>query len=331
MSVPYLSGPPDVGLRLIPPQATEQATRVDALYIGLLAVSGLLTLILIVLIVCFGLRYRAGSRASRAGGPSQAARQRIEVGWALILLSLFLSLFAWGGGLYLDMYHGRETAMTIEVIGKQWMWKVQHPDGAREINSVHVPVDEPIRLRLTSQDVIHSFFVPAFRLKRDVLPERYVDIWFKATRPGAYHLFCAEYCGLDHSRMRGKVVVLSRTDYQDWLTRNGNGPTPETAGKALFQSHGCSGCHLGRSTVRAPSLAGIYGRSVPLAGGGTVMADEAYLRDAIVLPQKHIVAGYEPIMPSFRGQIAEDEILQIIAYIKSLQPGDWDRPAGGAP
>ncbi len=331
MSVPYLSGPPDVGLRLIPPQATEQATRVDALYIGLLAVSGLLTLILIVLIVWFGLRYRAGSQASRAGGPSQAARQRIEIGWALILLSLFLSLFAWGGGLYLDMYRGRETAMTIEVIGKQWMWKVQHPDGAREINSVHVPVDEPIRLRLTSQDVIHSFFVPAFRLKRDVLPERYVDIWFKATRPGAYHLFCAEYCGLDHSRMRGKVVVLSRTDYQDWLTRNGDGPTPETAGKALFQSHGCSGCHLGRSTVRAPSLAGIYGRSVPLAGGGTVMADEAYLRDAIVLPQKHIVAGYEPIMPSFRGQIAEDEILQIIAYIKSLQPGDWDRPAGGAP
>ena len=243
---------------------------------------------------------------------------------ALSIFASFLVLFAWAGSLYLDIYRGPSDATTINVVGKQWMWKVQHPDGTREINTLHVPVDETIRLRMTSQDVIHSFYVPALRLKRDVLPDAYTDAWFTATEPGEYWLFCAEYCGKDHSRMRGRVVVLEQSDYQSWLSRQGESPAPEVAGGRLFRSYGCSGCHIGESTARAPSLAGVYGRTVPLASGGTILADESYLRDSILLPQKHVVAGYAPVMPSYSGQISEGEILQIIAYIKSLEPGDWE-------
>lgn len=312
----------DKGLQLIPEQAATHAHQIDSLYIALVAISGLLVIALTILIIYFGIRYRAGSNASRHQHFSQKAAQRMEILWALILLMVFLFLFAWAGRLYLDVYRTSDAAMTINIIGKQWMWKAQHPDGTREINTLHVPVDETIRLRITSQDVIHSFFVPAFRLKRDAIPETYSYAWFKATKPGEYPLFCTEYCGTDHSRMRGKVVVMQRDAYQDWLTRNGSSLAPATAGKRLFQSHGCTGCHAGQSGTRAPNLAGAFGRSVPLAGGGTIIADEAYLRDSILQPQKHVVAGYQPIMPSFKGQISEAEILQIIAYIKSLQPAD---------
>lgn len=317
----------DNGLRLIPEQASTQAAMVDHLYIALLIVSGLLVVVLIALIAWFGIRYRAGSNASRENRISAKTGHRLEIGWALVLLAIFLGLFTWAGKLYLDIYRTPDTDMTINVIGKQWMWKAQHPDGTREINTLHVPVGETVRLRITSQDVIHSFFVPAFRIKRDALPGIYSYAWFRATKPGEYPLFCAEYCGTDHSRMRGKVVVMQRDAYQNWLTRNGSEDTPEAMGKRLFQSHGCTGCHMSKSVARAPGLDGIFGRSVPLAGGGTVIADEAYLRDSILQPQKHVVAGYEPIMPSFKGQISEEAILQIIAYIKSLQPGDWERGA----
>lgn len=315
----------DDGLLVWPETASAGAGTVDALFYGLLTVCGAMTLAVVVLVAWFGWRYRAGSRARRSPPLSEGRTRALEIGWSLVLLTTFLGLFAWATTLYLDMYRDPPgDALTINVIGKQWMWKLQHPDGTREINTLHVPAGRRVRLRITSQDVIHSFFVPAFRLKRDAVPGMYSTMWFEATEPGEYRLFCAEYCGTDHALMRGKVVVLPAADYQAWLEENGTGPAPAVAGRNLFRAHGCSGCHQGDSQVRAPSLAGVFGRTVPLAGGGTVRADEAYLRDSILRPNKHVVAGYRPVMPSFQGQISEDEVLQVIAYLKSLEPGDWE-------
>lgn len=325
---------PDIGLRLIPEQVSSYAGQVDRLYFALMGLSGLLVLTLAGLIAVFGFRYRQSSKAPRGPRVSNKLGQRLEIGFALLLGASFTGLFIWAGILYLDLHADVETDTTINVIGKQWMWKAQHPDGTREINTLHIPVDQTIRLRLTSQDVIHSFFLPALRLKRDAVPGTYTYIQLTATQPGEYRLFCTEFCGLDHSRMRGRLVVLSQPDYQAWLSREGQGPSPESAGEDLFQSYGCSGCHQDESSTQAPPLAGVFGRTVPLASGGTTVADEAYLRDSILQPQKHVVAGYEPIMPSFSGQISEGEILQIIAYLKSLQPGDdSSRPSaeGGQP
>lgn len=316
------------GLHLIPAEATRHAGQVDNLYFALVGVCVLILLLVVGMITVFGLRYRAGNKkADRSNLPSTRTENRVEIAVLAAMLAAFMVFFAWATTLYLDVYRGPEPAMTIDVVGKQWMWKVQHPDGTREINALHVPVDEVIELRVTSQDVIHSFFVPAFRLKRDVVPGTEQTAWFEASQPGEYRLFCAEYCGSFHSRMLGKVVVMERADYQAWLSRQGSGQTLALEGKQLFEAHGCSGCHMGKSSVRAPALDGIYGRSVALESEEVILADEAYIRDSILQPDKHIAAGYEPIMPSFAGQITEDEILRIIAYIKSLEPGDWAKEA----
>ncbi|SDL72176.1 cytochrome c oxidase subunit 2 [Modicisalibacter muralis] len=311
------------GLTLMPEQASAMAGRIDTLYIALVVICGLLTVVVFALIAVLGYRYRANSRANRESQSSEHTHRRVELGVLAIMLVIFMGLFGWASSLYLDMFRGPSAAMTINVIGKQWMWKVQHPDGTREINTIHVPVDETINLRVTSQDVIHSFYLPAFRLKRDVLPGSYREVWFTADNPGVYRLFCAEYCGSYHAQMRGKIVVMEQADYQQWLTRQGESEAPAVSGAQLFQSYGCSGCHMGKTGIQAPSLAGVFGRAVPLAGGATMIADEAYLHDSIVQPQKHVVAGFDPIMPSYSGQISEGEILQIIAYIKSLEPLDW--------
>ena len=321
----------DRGYALIPEQASLYAREVDQLYYVLMGGSALLVLLLLGLIIVFGTRYRASKGGPRRQPVASKVGHRIEIGFAIVLASLFLGIFGWAAQLYLDLYDEDARGMVINVIGKQWMWKVQHPDGTREINTLHAPVGEQITLRLTSQDVIHSFSVPALRLKRDVVPGMYTTARFEATETGEFRLFCAEFCGNAHSRMRGRVVLMSRPDYQDWLERNGAARSPAVAGRQLFQSYGCSGCHYRGGAARAPSLDGLYGRVVPLAGGGTVEADAAYIRDSILRPQKHIVAGFEPIMPSFEGQISEDDIFQIIAYIRSLKPGDWmqDRPGEG--
>lgn len=316
------------GLHLIPAQATAHAGQVDQLYYALIGACAIVLLLVLGMITFFGFRYRAGNKkADRSNLPSTRTENRVEIAVLAAMLAAFLVFFGWATTLYLDVYRGPEPAMTIDVVGKQWMWKVQHPDGTREINSIHVPVDEVIQLRVTSQDVIHSFFVPAFRLKRDVVPGTEKTAWFEATEPGEYRLFCAEYCGSFHSRMLGKVVVMERADYEAWLTRQGAGASLAAAGKQLFEAHGCSGCHMGESSVRAPSLAGIYGRSVALNDGRVIMADEAYIRDSILQPDRHVAAGFEPIMPSFAGQVDEDELIQIIEYLKSLEPGDWNRDA----
>ncbi|WP_166254583.1 cytochrome c oxidase subunit II [Marinobacter salicampi] len=318
----------DIGLELIPTQASAYASQVDNLYFVLLALSGLLILVLVGLIVGFGFRYSSKRSGERGKAVPEKLGQRIEIGFALILAVSFLGLFVWAGWLYLNLYGETESDFTINVIGKQWMWKAQHPDGTREINTLHIPVDQTVKLRLTSQDVIHSFSLPALRLKRDAVPGMYTEAHFRATEPGEYRLFCAEYCGTEHARMRGKLVVLSQADYQGWLGRQGKGPSPEVAGQDLFRSYGCSGCHQGDASVRAPTLDGVFGRTRPLASGEMIEADEAYLRNSILQPQKHVVAGYEPVMPSYKGQISEDEIFQIIAYIKSLPAGAWKQSTG---
>lgn len=318
------------GLHLVPEQASLTASRVDTLALVLFGASAVLTLAVALLVGWFCLRYRAGSERVRASPASEGMSHRIELAWAGILLVAFLALFAWATKLYLDMYRGPADTHTVDVVAKQWMWKVQHPDGTREINTLHVPAGETIRLRITSQDVIHSVSIPAFRLKRDALPGRERFAWFQASEPGEYHLFCAEYCGAFHARMRGKVVVMEPAAFQRWLDDRAAGDSPVADGRALFRSYGCSGCHQGRSRIRAPNLAGIYGRTVPLSDGSTVRADEAYLRDSILRPNKHVVAGYAPRMPSFSDRIREGELQQIIAYIKSLEPGDWAPQQGSS-
>lgn len=321
MSEPLSRAPiqePGPGLQWIPTPASVHAGQVDTLYFTLLILATLLVVTLVGLVVWCGLRYHH-SRPGQRGEPlGQHRGRRIEAGFAALLATLFMGLFVWGGWLYLGLFEQDKADLTINVIGKQWMWKAQHPDGTRELNTLHVPVDRMVRLRLTSQDVIHSFSLPALRVKRDAVPGFYTEAYFRATTPGEYRLFCAEYCGNEHSLMRGKLIVMSQQGYRDWLRGRGSGAEPVAAGEALFEQYGCAGCHRGDSGLPAPTLAGLVGKQVQLADGTTVIADENYLRTAIIKPQEHVVAGYQPVMPSFSGQLSETEILQILAYLKSL-------------
>jgi len=229
-----------------------------------------------------------------------------------------MGLFGWAAELYFHEERVPSGAMELSAVGKQWMWKVQHPEGNREINELHVPLGRDVKITLASQDVIHSFFLPAFRIKRDVIPGYYTTEWFRGTRLGEYHLFCAEYCGTKHSAMVGKVIVMAPAAYEQWLAAGRPDSTLSQAGERRFRELGCSGCHVGNSIVRAPPLEGIYGKPVPLEGGGFALADEGYLRDSILLPNSKIVAGYQPLMPTFQGKVSEEELLELVAYIKSL-------------
>jgi len=229
-----------------------------------------------------------------------------------------MGVFTWGANIYYNMARVPADALEINVIGKQWMWKVQHQEGNREINELHVPIGRAVKLTLASEDVIHSFYLPAFRVKQDAVPGRYTTEWFEATRAGTYHLFCAEYCGTAHSRMIGRLVVMDPAEYEEWLSTGHPGDTLVKAGERLFRELGCSGCHMGSTQVRAPPLEGLYGKPVPLQSGEVVRADEKYIRDSILLPQSQVTAGYEPVMPSFQGHITEEQILELIAYIKTL-------------
>jgi cytochrome c oxidase subunit II len=306
-------------LPLFPEQASTFAGRVDALYYYLLSVSGFFVLLIFVLIFYFAVKYR---RRSEDEQPRPILGNiALEVIWIVIPFILVMIMFAWGANLYFTAFNPPADALEIFVVGKQWMWKVQHPEGRREINELHVPIGYPVKLTLTSQDVIHSFYVPAFRIKMDAVPGRYTSTWFQASETGTFHLFCAEYCGTAHAGMGGQVVVMKPSEYEQWL-RSGAPEEPlAAAGARLFQQLGCSGCHSPNSIVRAPPLEGIYGKPVPLQSGHVVLADEGYIRDSILLPQKDVVAGYAPVMPTFQGRISEEELMQIIAYIRSLGAG----------
>jgi cytochrome c oxidase subunit 2 len=300
-----------------PTAVTPHASAVDLLFAGLLAMAFLVVLLLFTLLLRFAIHYRASN--NRANRDHRVKKSWIvESTWTVATLVGFLALFIWGARLYLDLYTVPADAMPIYVVAKQWMWKVQHPGGQREINELHIPVNRATRLIMSSQDVIHSFFVPAFRVKHDVVPGTSEELWFKPRKAGVYHLFCAEYCGTDHSRMTGRIVVMEPPAFAEWLTHQDTTGTLATQGKALYRQFGCSGCHDANGTVRAPPLEGLYGKRVPLSDGTLEVADEAYLRDSILKPRAKITAGYEPVMPSYEGKIAEDELIKIVAYIKSI-------------
>jgi cytochrome c oxidase subunit 2 len=290
--------------------------NVDRLFVGLLVTSILVLALLFFLLLTFAIRYRAGSAADRDHRTKKSWHW--ELGWTAATLLAFVALFAWGAKLFLEIYTTPNDSLPIYVVAKQWMWKVQHPGGQREINELHVPLGRPVRLIMASQDVIHSFFMPAFRIKRDVVPGRYQDMTFEASKAGTFHLFCAEYCGTDHSRMTGRILVLEPADYELWLARQDVDGTLAAQGASLFRQLGCSGCHSPGSTVRAPPLQGLYGNPIPLQSGEIVVADDKYIRDSILLPRSQIAAGYDPLMPSFVGRVSEDDLIRIVAYIKSL-------------
>jgi len=298
------------------PGNSVYAGDVDLLFIGLTALSVFISTLLFYLLLSFCIRYRAGSNADR--GDRIKKSWHWEIGWTTATLVAFLALFAWGAELFLGLYQRPDSALPVYVIAKQWMWQAQHPGGQREINELHIPVKRPIRLIMASQDVIHSFFMPAFRIKRDVVPGRYHDLSFEASRTGVFQLFCAEYCGTDHAHMLGRIVVLGESEYETWLARQDVTGTLAAEGAKLFRQLGCSGCHSPQSTVRAPPLEGLYGKPVPLSDGTMVVADERYIRDSIVRPRAEVTAGYAPVMPSFAGRVSEDELVRLVAYLKSL-------------
>lgn len=306
-----------------PRDAAVSARAVDTVYIAELALTAVILCLVFGLMIGFGVRYRRGSDADRSGLTKKSWKW--EIGWTSATLVVFLALFVWGAHLFIHLYQPPPGGLEIFVVAKQWMWKMQHPGGQREIDTLHVPRDETIRLVLTSQDVIHSFYVPAFRLKHDVLPDTYETFWFKATETGRFPLECAEYCGTQHARMGGSIVVMEPAAYERWLGDQGVAQSLAQQGEALFRKYGCSGCHSSKSVVHAPPLEGVYGSLVHLDGGGAVLADERYIRDSILLPHAQIVAGYAPVMPSFAGQIGEDDLVKLIAYIQSLA-----RVPGGA-
>ena len=299
-----------------PEQAGSYAVEVDWLFFGLLLVTGLTFFLLMFLLVRFMVRYREGSDAERR--PAGEKGWHWEIGWTGASLVVFVAFAAWGANLFFRLYQPPAGAIEIFVVAKQWMWKVQHSGGQREIDELHVPVGRPVRLIMSSEDVIHSFFIPAFRIKHDVVPGRYETLWFEAVKTGTFGLLCAEYCGTLHSGMLGRVVAMEPRDFAAWLDTQPGSDGLAQEGAALFRSLGCSGCHGPGGTVRAPPMQGLYGHPVPLADGRVVTADERYIRDSILLPKAEVAAGYADIMPSFAGQIREEDLVRIVAYIKSL-------------
>ena len=303
-------------MQLLPPTASAHAADMDWLFAALIGTSVFILLLVFGLMILFCVRYRKSSKVER--GDRLGRTWRVETAWTVATFIAFLGLYFWGADLYVGIHSPPKDATDIYVVGKQWMWKIEHPGGQREIDTLHVPVGKPVRLVLTSQDVIHDFAIPAFRVRQDALPGRYETLWFTPTKVGEYRLFCAEFCGTWHARMGGSVVVMEPSDFQRWLDSQDPGPSLAQEGEALFRSYGCSGCHGTASTVHAPRLEGLFGRPVPLQDGRTVIADDRYIRDSILKPKSEIAAGYPPVMPSFAGQIGEDDLLKLVAYIKSL-------------
>jgi cytochrome c oxidase subunit 2 len=316
------------GTPLFPEQASTMAGRVDALYFFLIGVAVFFSVLIAALIVYYAVKYRR--RDPRSVGANIRGGLMIEIVWTVIPLLITLVIFVWGASVFFAMASPPAETMNVYVVGKQWMWKFQHLDGHREIDELHVPVGRPVKLIMTSEDVIHDVFVPAFRVKADVLPGRYTTIWFQPTKPGRYHLFCAEYCGTRHSGMTGDVVVMEPSEFQLWLS-SGNGETPASSGEKLFADLACNTCHRPDSRSRGPLLNGLYGSTVTLADGRRVIADEDYVRESILNPSAKITAGYQPIMPTYQGLVTEEQLLQLIEHIKALAAQPANATAGPRP
>jgi cytochrome c oxidase subunit 2 len=300
-----------------PEQASTFAWQVDALYFYLILVSVAFSIPIVAAIFYFGIRYR--EKEKYATPEEMHGSIVLETVWSIIPFVISMTIFLGGAIVFYNQYRLPEDGMEVYVVGKQWMWKIQHQGGQREINELHVPVDTNVKLTMTTEDVIHDFSVPAFRTKTDVVPGRYTYLWFNATKPGKYHLFCAEYCGLNHSGMGGYVYVMEKDDFAAWQSGNVSGQTPVEQGRDLFENKlGCASCHAGGPQQRGAKLEGIFGHEVKLVGGQTVAADEAYIRESILNPGAKIVEGYQPIMPTFKGQVTEEQLLALVSYIKSL-------------
>src|SRR5580698_4725665 len=308
---------------LWPEQASTTARHVDALYIFLLIVTGMMTLLIFICLVYFAARFRSrpGVRAEQIEGSTP-----LEITWSVIPFCIFMVIFAWGASVYFKERTPPKDATEVYVVAKQWMWKLEHAEGQREINELHVPVGRDVKMIMTSQDVIHSFYVPAFRIKQDVLPGRYTTAWFHPIKAGTYHLFCAEYCGSQHSGMIGQVVVMEPAQYQAWLSGGGAAGSMASNGQNIFLQLGCSTCHRSDTQGRGPNLIGLFGKPVQLEDGRVVTADENYIRESILTPGAKIVSGFKPIMPVFQGLVGEEQLNALVAYIKSLSPA----PSGAA-
>jgi cytochrome c oxidase subunit 2 len=316
MSIAELLDQPPVRY-FLPVQGSEYAARVDLLMVLLVAVLSFFTALIAGTICVFAVRYRRRP-GPRKPPPSLKAQYILEAVWIAVPLAIVMAIFLIGANLYVDAAAVPQDAEEILVVGKQWMWKLQHEDGAREIDELHVPVGRDVKLVMISQDVIHSFYVPELRLKMDVLPDRYTFLSFKAAHPGVFRLFCAEFCGTQHSRMFGRVVAMAPEDYARWLADHGSARSMAVAGAEVFETAGCPSCHRSELEHRAPVLDGVYGSRVLLSDGSTVVADENYLRESIVAPAAKVVAGWGAIMPAYGQSLSDEEVAQLVAYIKSL-------------
>ncbi len=314
---------------LFPEQASTFAWQVDYLYFYLIAISAFFTVGIVAAIIYFAIKYR--EKEPFATPKEIHGSIPLELFWSFVPFVLSMTIFLGGAWIYFHQYTMPADAMEIFVVGKQWMWKVQHATGQREINELHIPAGRKIVLTMTTEDVLHDFFIPAFRTKADVVPGRYTKMWFEATKPGRYHLFCAEYCGMNHSGMGGWVYVMPQKEFDNWLAGSTSDQTPVQAGKDLFTTKlGCASCHAGGDNQRGAKLEGIFGKEVRLVGGGTAIADEQYIRNSILNPGGQVVEGYQPIMPTFKGQVTEEQLGFLVAYIKSLS-GDTSGPAAQSP
>ena len=304
------------GLPFWPHAASAYAAEIDHLALAFTVLVVLLSAPVFFLMIAFAVKYRRGRTADRRHPVN--SRIGFEISWAVIPFVAMLVFYVWSTRLYFQQHHPPSNALEIQVVAKQWMWKFQHPGGQREINELHVPIGRPILLTLASQDVIHDLYVPALRLKQDVVPGRYTSLWFNADTVGSYRLQCSQFCGADHAVMGGYLHLLSPSDYARWLEQAGTDMTLAAQGAALFRTRGCSGCHGAAATVKAPSLAGLFGHEVPLSDGSVVTADAQYIRDSILMPHAQVAAGYPDIMPTFQNVLREDDVLKLVAYIKSL-------------
>ena len=301
----------------VPESASTMSWKVDAVYFYLSGVTLFFTLLISAILIFFVIRYRR--RTPYEIPRPIAGSHKLETLWTVIPFVIAMTIFGWSAKVYFEQYSPPQNAIEVYVVGKQWMWKIQHSTGQREINELHVPVGKKVKLIMTTEDVIHDFFVPAFRMKTDVVPGKYTTQWFEATKTGTYHLFCAEYCGMNHSGMIGSVVVMETREFDNWLSGNVSSSSPVAAGQQLYQTLGCVSCHgASGEGGRGPSLIGLFGKQTQLVGGQTVRADESYIRESILNPQSKLVDGFGPIMPTFQGQVSEDQLAQLLAYVKSL-------------
>ena len=308
---------------LLPEQASTVAPQVDLLLYFLLGVSFFFATLIAGMILVFMVRYRrrpGGDHDPNAHGPLW-----LEAAWTAIPFAITMIMFFWGASLYATIRRPPDDSLVVDVVGKQWMWKLQHMEGRREINELHIPIGRPVRLNMTSEDVIHSFYVPAFRVKQDAVPGRYSSLWFEATKAGEYHLFCAEYCGTLHSGMIGRIVAMEPAAFEAWLAgqQAGEANVPvAVAGENVFRAQGCGTCHRADGSGQGPSLAGAFGKAVKLANGDSLVVDEGYIRESILNPQAKVVEGYKPVMPTYQGLLSEEDVMRLIAYVKSLRAGE---------